>query len=94
MGFHITPEVYFYLFDGLPILACTFAFSVLLPWELDYKRAVGDVLEKIEWGILYPLVWPIKRCIRRRREKNAETARLGEDPPVDGHLHELHQLPK
>jgi len=96
VGFHITPEVYFYLFDGLPILACTLAFSILLPWQLDYKRAVGDVLEKIEWGLLYPLVWPIKKLIHKQRDKKAEKTRLAiaDDPPVNTNFHELHPLPK
>jgi hypothetical protein len=76
-------------------LACTLAFSILLPWQFDYKRAVGDVLEKIEWGIFYPPVWPIKKLIRRQREKKAEKTRLAiaDDPSTDTNLHELDQFP-
>ena len=62
---------------------CTAAFSIILPWQLDYKKAVGDVLEKMEWGILYPIVWPIKSYIRKRRQKKAEKGlELNETPPA------------
>jgi len=68
-GVFIIPEVYLYVFDALPILACTLAFSIFLPWQLDYGKAVGDVLEKVEWGLLAPIVYPLKIWIRREREK-------------------------
>lgn len=68
-GVFIIPEAYLYLFDALPILACTLGFSIFLPWQLDYGKAVGDVLEKIEWGLLAPIVYPIKIFIRRQRER-------------------------
>jgi hypothetical protein len=72
LGNFIIPEVYLYVFDALPILACTAAFSIILPWQLDYAKAVGDVLEKLEWGILLPIVWPIKLCIQKRKENKAD----------------------
>jgi RTA1 like protein len=68
-GVFIIPEVYLYLFDALPILVCTLALSILLPWELDYQKAVGDVVEKVEWGLLAPIVYPMKILVRRQREK-------------------------
>jgi hypothetical protein len=68
-GVFIIPEVYLYLFDALPILVCTLAFSILLPWELDYGKAVGDVLEKVEWGLLAPIVYPMRIFVRRQMEK-------------------------
>lgn len=74
MGNFVIPEVYLYIFDALPILACTAAFSIILPWQLDYAKAVGDVLEKLEWGLLLPIVWPIKVYLRKRKEKKAEKA--------------------
>jgi hypothetical protein len=71
--------VYQYLFDALPILACTLAFSIILPWQLDYKKAVGDVLEKLEWGLLAPIVWPIKSYIRKKRAQKAQKAHQLDD---------------
>ena len=72
MGNFVIPEVYLYIFDALPILACTAAFSIILPWQLDYAKAVGDVLEKLEWGLLLPIVWPVKVFLRKRKEEKAE----------------------
>ena len=92
----LIPEVYQYLFDALPILACTLGFSIILPWQLDYKKAVGDVLEKVEWGLLAPIVWPLKKYIRQtmanRAEKRAQGA--GEQPPCNDSTQELSDMPK
>jgi RTA1 like protein len=94
-GNFIIPEVYLYCFDALPILVCTCAFSVILPWQLDYAKAVGDVLEKLEWGLLFPIVWPVKILIRRRKEKMEEKAgEVNEATSANGSTHELHELPK
>jgi hypothetical protein len=87
------PEVYQYVFDALPIFFCTLALSVILPWQLDFAKAIGDVMEKLEWGLLAPIAWPIKKAIRKRREEKARKAQeLREDPVETGE--ELHQLPK
>jgi len=93
-GSWITPEVYQYLFDALPILLCTLAFSIILPWELDYSRAVGDVLEKLEWGLLFPIVWPIKSLIRKKMTQRSakKTQQLAEDPSTNTSTHELDNL--
>jgi len=93
-GWHVTPEVYQYLFDALPILACTLAFSIILPWQLDYKKAVGDVLEKLEWGLLAPVVWPIKSYIRKKRAEKAHKGRLEETIATIDSSQELNELPK
>ena len=82
-----------YLFDALPILCCTLAFSIILPWQLDYVRAVGDVFEKIELGLLFPIVWPIKMYIRKkmaeRREKKIQSP---ENPSNDTSIQELDDI--
>jgi hypothetical protein len=89
-GDFIVPEVYQYCFDALPILACVLAFSIILPWQLDYAKAVGDVLKYIEWGLLLPIVYPIKLLIRRHKAKQAaKKAQLPDELPA-----ELDQLPK
>lgn len=88
-GNFIIPEVYLYCFDALPILACTCAFSVILPWQLDYAKAVGDVLEKLEWGLLLPIAWPIKILIRRRKEKKTEKAQEFNEAAANESAHEL-----
>jgi len=72
--------VYLYIFDALPILACTLAFSILLPWELDYKQAVGDVMRKVEWGILLVVILPVQWYLRRRKERRAGNVELVEAP--------------
>ena len=84
--------MYLYIFDALPILSCTLAFSILLPWELDYKHAVGDVLTIMEWGILYPIVWPIKSYLQKRKERKAGNVELPEAPVVV--QEELPDMPK
>ena len=70
-GDFIIPEVYQYCFDALPILACVLAFSIILPWQLDYGRAVGDILRNLEWGLLLIIVYPIKLLIRRHKTRQA-----------------------
>jgi argonaute-like protein implicated in RNA metabolism and viral defense len=64
---------------------------VILPWQLDYRKAIGDVLEKLEWGLLSPIVWPIKKYIRKRR---AEKARKAQQLVDEENTQELDQLPK
>jgi len=95
VGDFIIPEVYQYLFDALPILACTLAFSIILPWQLDYGKAVGDVLEKLEWGLLLPIVWPIKIFIRRQREKRRLRKQQLDDSglPAATETHQLNEIP-
>jgi len=90
-GDFIIPEVYQYCFDALPILFCVLAFSIVLPWQLDYGKAVGDILRNLEWGLLLPIVYPIKLLIRRHKAKQAKQTSfaLPDDPPA-----ELDQLPK
>jgi hypothetical protein len=92
-GFVIVPEVYLYVFDALPILCCTLAFAIILPWQLDYGKAVGDVLEKLEWGLLFPIVWPIKTYIKKQKEKRqAKGQEITGNPSVDASTHELGEL--
>lgn len=97
-GYVIVPEVYLYIFDALPILCCTLSFSIVLPWQLNYSKAVGDVFDKWEWGILLPIAWPIRSFIRRRKEKREakgqETARSPSDNPSTHELDELNEPPK
>jgi hypothetical protein len=58
---------------------------------LDYKKAVGDVLSMMEWGILFPIVWPIKSYIRKRKQKKAEkTLELNETPSAVENTKGLH----
>src|SRR5277367_1474445 len=90
-GDFIVPEVYQYCFDALPILACVLAFSIILPWQLDYGKAVGDILRNLEWGLLLPIVYPIRLLIRRHKAKQA--ARKAETVPDDT-VELQDQLPK
>jgi len=91
-GDFIIPEVYQYCFDALPILCCVLAFGIVLPWQLDYSKAVGDILRNLEWGLLLPIVYPIKLLIRRHKVKQA--AKQGEFALPDHLPAELDQLPK
>lgn len=67
------------------------AFSIILPWQLDYRKAIGDVLEKLEWGLLAPIVWPIKKYLRKRRAEKAQKAPQLVD---EENTQELDKLPK
>ena len=60
-------------------------FSIILPWQLDYQKAVGDVLEKLEWGLLSPVAWLIKAWIRKIKAKRAASRvnNVAEDPIVN-----------
>jgi len=69
------------------------AFSIILPWQLDYGKAVGDVLEKLEWGLLAPIVWPLKKFIRKKRaERKQRREQARDSPSADESSEDLGQI--
>jgi hypothetical protein len=61
-----------------------------LPWQLDYGKAVGDVVEKIEWGLLAPIVWPLKSYIRKKRtQRKQRQQERALNPLREGSIHQL-----